>query len=235
MHIINLTIECKEATGDGTVIVCMNQDYVVRIAANDCGSFTEAPVKKLIIRHGKEYAESTITEVTENGQTYLQAVLPVVEKKDYIDLGVCGKDTDDPDEIPIYTSKSARFACEKSILCGTAIVQRDPKYGELIATENGNYKSTEHGVDGFNEVTVSVPLPIHEDKTVNLDFSKGSHTVLPTYQTYVMDKVTIEKPLNLIPEHILKGVNIAGVVGTLEVTPVLEKPEFDGTVVINNA
>lgn len=226
MHIINLTIECKTAIGDDTKIVCMNSDYVVRIDANDCGTFVSSPVKKLIVRYGKEYKESNITEVTDGGKTYLQAVLPLIERQDYVDLGVCGKQTDDPTETPLYTSKSARFTCDKSILCGAVVPKYEPKMSTLTATKNGNYKAVDHNADGFYEVDVQVPLKIEESRTVDLNMLDGNQVIVPSYATYSMTEVTIVKPLNLVPENIREGVDIGGVVGSFEV------PDYDGTVEI---
>lgn len=52
------------------------------------------------------------------------------------------------------------------------------------------------------------------EKTVNLDFSSGDMEVTPD-DGKMFSKVNIPKPETLMPEHISKGVNIAGVVGTL--------------------
>lgn len=227
-HIINLTIECKTAKGDGTKIVCLNRDYVVRIAASDCGSFTSAPVKKLIIRHNKEYYESDIKEVTEDGQTYLQAILPPIDSKDYIDLGVCGKETDDPAVTPIYTSKSARYECDKSVLSGVVILRSEPMLSSLYITENNKkYTAGEHGADGFYEVDVHIPTKVEEKRTVDLVLSDGNQVVIPSYNNYTMTEVIIKKPVNLSPENVRSGVIIGGVVGIFA-------EDYDGTVEITD-
>ena len=228
MHIINLAIECKTATGDGTKIVCMNGDYVVRINTKDCGSFTNSPVKKLIVRHDKYYYESDIKEVVEDGQTYLQAILPPVERKDYVDLGVCGKEIDSPDVLPTYTSTSARFACDKSVLCGTVVLKADPKLSTLDVTENGKYRATDYSADGFYEVDVQIPAKVEENRIVDLSMSDGNQVVLPAYLSRTMASVTITKPTNLVPENIRSGIDIGGVIGSFEV------PYYDGTVIIED-
>lgn len=54
-----------------------------------------------------------------------------------------------------------------------------------------------------------------QELSVIPDLSSGGQTVLPDTGS-VLTKVTIEKPTTLIPENIASGVNIFGVVGTLE-------------------
>ena len=216
MHIINLAIKCKSATGDGTKIVCMNSDYVVRISVEDCGAFTNSSVKKLIIRHDREYQEVPIVEVEEYGRTYLQAVLPPLSRWDFVDLGVCGKETDSSDAVPTYTSTPARFACDKSVLCGTVVRFSDPTLMSIKITENGTYAAGEHAVDGFSEVNVQVAGGATEKVATDLGMANGDQIILPSKTGLAMSEVVIYKPVSLKPENIVKDVNIGGVVGTFE-------------------
>ena len=216
MHIINLTISCKTATGDGTKIVCMNNDYRVRITTKDCGTFTNSPVKKLIVRHDKEYTEVDIKEEIQGGITILQAVLPPLKQCSYVELGVCGKDTDDSNVAPVYSSTSARFECAKSILCGTAILKSDPKLSTLDVTANGKYRAGNYDVDGFYEVDVNVESKASEERTVKLSMLNGNQEILPSGANRTMTKVTVFKPSTLIPSNIRKDINIGGVTGTYE-------------------
>ena len=62
-----------------------------------------------------------------------------------------------------------------------------------------------------NEVA-AVPT---EAKTVDLSMPSGNHTVSPSSGKF-LSEVTIKKPATMLPENIKKGVNIGGVVGTLE-------------------
>ena len=62
-----------------------------------------------------------------------------------------------------------------------------------------------------NEVA-AVPT---EAKTVELSMPSGSQTVSPSSGKF-LSEVTIKKPATMLPENIKKGVNIGGVVGTLE-------------------
>lgn len=221
MHIINLAIKCKTATGDNTKIVCMNSDYRVIISTEDCGTFTEAPVKKLILRYGKEYQEVDIEEGEHNGQTVLQSYLPIIEHWDYVDMGVCGKNEDDPKARPIYTSTAARFTCDSSALCGVAILKADPVLAELDIRENGAYIAEELGADGFYRVDVNVPPTPTEARVVELDMSVGNQIIQPTDSSRTMRQVTVMKPVNLIPANVRGGVNIGGVTGAY--SPITEE------------
>ena len=225
-HFITLTLNCKIATGDGTKIICLNSDYAMRIVPNDCGTFTNAPVKKLIVRYGTEYREADIYEYEEDGQTYLQANLPPVERQDYVDIGVCGKEVDDPEAIPLYTSTSARYECVKSALCGTVVLKTDPILSALNVTQNGAYTASDSKVDGFYEVNVQVPVKVEESRTIELCMPNGNQIVTPAYSTRTMNEVVITKPVTLIPENIKEGVNIGGVIGSYTM------PYYDGTTVI---
>lgn len=71
------------------------------------------------------------------------------------------------------------------------------------------------GVTGI--VDVSIPV----ETTVELDFSEGNMNVLPdTGSTF--SEVTIEKPESLVPENVVKDVEIAGIVGTLDIPNTVE-------------
>ena len=52
------------------------------------------------------------------------------------------------------------------------------------------------------------------EETVDLDFSEGSQVVTPPEGT-LYSQVTINKPEELVPENIAKGVTIGGIVGTM--------------------
>jgi len=212
-HIINLSLNCKTATGDGTKIVCMNSDYVVRITAKDCGTFTDLPVKKLVIRHDREYQEVDIVQIVEDYNTYLQAVLPPISYKDYVDLGVCGKTEGG---IPSYTSTSARFVCEQSVLNGIVVELSAPTLMELDVNTNGTYVAGEHAADGFSKVNVNVAGSDTEARTASLAMANGDQIIEPSRTGISMRSVKVMKPATLVPNNIVKGVNIGGVVGTYE-------------------
>ncbi len=211
MHILDLTIQCKDAIGDGNEIVCMNDDYTMRITAEDCGTFTNAPTKKLIIRHDAEYYEVDVENITREGQTFLGADLPKIRHPGYCKIGVVGENEDGDS---IYDSKYAIYKCTRSSAVGAIIPIRDPVLQTLNVTTNGTYEVPDD-VDGYNEVVVNVPSPLTEEKNVALSMANGDQVIEPTDSRYTMSKVTVQKPLNLIPGNIREGVQIAGITGTL--------------------
>ena len=216
MPIINLTIKGKQAIGDGTKIVCMNSDYVVRITLEDCETLVEAPVKKLVVKCGRDYRQADVDTVIEDGQSFLQAVLPIIESQSTIELGVCGKETNSQYEEPKFTSQPAIFDCVKSVLCGAVVLKAEPKLDTLAVTENGKYRAADKDVDGFYEVDVNVTSKLSESRVVDLSMADGNQEIVPSGTNRTMDKVTVTKPVGLVSTNIRKGVNIGGVVGTYE-------------------
>lgn len=214
MPIINLTINGKRATGDDTKIVCMNSDYTVRITFIDCDALVNLPVKKLVVRYGKEYKETDIKDVSVvDGQVVSEVKLPAVECQTYAGIGVYGKETDDPLVEPSFATTPARFECDKSVLCGTAIKKTDPKLTSLEINDNGTYNATDFLVDGFYKIDVNVVGKYEETQTVDLFMPDGDQVINPTNNTRIMSQVIVTKPMNLIPENIRKGINIGGVTG----------------------
>lgn len=214
MPIINLKIQGKQTIGDGTKIVCMNQDYKVRLELTDCDGFVNSPVKQLIVKAGTDYQQTSIDEITENGQTVLEASLPIFDCAKTVELGVCGRESEDDD--PTFTSKPALFECEKSILCGALVLRGDPKLSSLEVTSNGLYSAADEGVDGFYEVYVAVSDYISESRTVGLSMAYGNQHIYPSKAGALLSEVTITKPTTLIPSNIKRGVDIGGVVGTYD-------------------
>ena len=214
MPIVNLQLQDKQAIGDNTKIVCMNGDYVVRIKCTDCASFTALPIKKLVLKAGTDYQESNIEEVTVDGETYLQAELPIVDYIKSIELGVYGKETEKGD--PKYTSKPATFECEKSVLCGAVVLRRDPVLETLTITRNGKYRASEAEVDGYYEINVSVEDKPSEIRTVELSMATGSQVIDPSSSDRTMSQVVVTKPVALVPGNIRAGYSIGGVVGTYD-------------------
>ena len=212
MPIINLTVKGKQAIGDGTKIVCMNADYVVKITLLDCDDFKGFNVKKLVVKQGWEYKEATILERIENNVTVYTAVMPMITSHTDVDIGICGKDSDEAE--PKFTSKPARFECDKSVLCGAVVLKEDPKLGNITIESNGIYKAVDSGFDGFAEVDARVTAKLEEEQNVTLSMAGGSQIVTPTSTDRTMSKVMIIKPSSLIPENIKDGVNIGGVRGT---------------------
>lgn len=214
MPIINLTLQGKQAIGDGTKIVCMNGDYLVRFTFNDCEEFVKLPVKRLVVKYGRESKEAAIESVTENGKTFFQAELPVIECQKSVEIGVYGKESNEMLIEPKFTSTSAKFECEKSALCGVVIVHKDPKLDTLYITRNGRYTAADDGVDGYYYVDVHIEEAATEQRTAALSMQYGNQVVYPSAEDRAMSQVTITKPVTMVPENIKKGVNIGGVIGT---------------------
>ena len=214
MPIINLKIQGKQAIGDGTKIVCMNGDYIVRLECIDCDGFTSLPVKQLVLKAGTDCQEAPIESIEVDGTTFLQAELPTVEYQKTVELGVCGKETEDGE--PEYTSKPAVFECEKSILCGVAVIKKDPVLNSLDVSQNGKYLASEQNIDGFYEVNVAVDPTPSEQRTVELSMAGGSQVIEPSGPNRVMSQVIVTKPMSLIPSNIRAGYSIGGVVGTYD-------------------
>lgn len=65
------------------------------------------------------------------------------------------------------------------------------------------------------DVEGALEVPQAVETTIDPDFSAGNMEVVPA-DGQVFSKVSIPKPANLLPENIAEGVDIAGVIGTLE-------------------
>ena len=88
--------------------------------------------------------------------------------------------------------------------------------GVVEITANGT-----HDVSGKASATVNVPATPTEEKTVVLALADGDQVITPTDGKNI-SKVTITKPVELLPENIKKGITIAGVTGTYEAVAVAE-------------
>ena len=80
-----------------------------------------------------------------------------------------------------------------------------PSAAQQTAVASGKYTTG-------NVVVAAVPT---EAKTVELSMPSGNQTVSPSSGKF-LSAVTVKKPATMLPENIKKGVNIGGVVGTLE-------------------
>lgn len=85
---------------------------------------------------------------------------------------------------------------------------RDGIDGEYLGVKAVKFNTTDGGTKTFIEGETGTT-------TVAPDFSEGDMVVTPE-DGILLTEVTIQKPENLLPENILKDVDIAGVVGTHE-------------------
>lgn len=215
MPTIKLTIDGKKAIGDGTQIVCMNKDYEVDIEYKNCDKLVALPIKKLVVKHGREYKEVDVSDLR-------NAILPPIEYPGNVELGVYGKERSEDE--PEFTTIPAIFECAKSVLCGAEILKTVPKLISLTVDKNQTlYKAKEgpYFADGFNEVDVSIPFKGEVPaKDVELFFTKDTNiqqVTPPNDELYTLSYVEIKKPNTLVPENIKKGVTIAGIAGTYDI------------------
>jgi hypothetical protein len=221
-------IDGKVATGDGTKIVCMNDDYDVHITFKNCDSLLNLPVRKMVVKYGMEYQEVPISTSLEGSKLIYTSHLPLLDCQHIIELGVVGKQKDDLNLDPVYTTTSAKFECIKSVMCGAPVLKYEKTLmAELAVVENNTYTAVDYGVDGFASVKVLVPSRTQEHPTVALDMSNGDQIIRPTHINDTIAEVRLTKPSSLIPENIKAGINIGGIIGTYS-------PSVDGTKITRN-
>jgi len=94
-----------------------------------------------------------------------------------------------------------------------------------INSKGGNI--TTERIDQFASEVTALPSPKEEEtKTVTPNFANGNEVVTPT-SGKVLTQVTVVKDSDLVPENIVKGVNIFGVVGTVETVVELTQAQYD--------
>jgi len=96
------------------------------------------------------------------------------------------------------------------------------------AIENKGVDLTGVDFGGYAEKIDLLPLPKEEQtKTVSSpNFSSGNVIVTPD-NGKVLTQVTVVKDDDLVPENIVKDVNIFGVVGTVETVVELTQAQYD--------
>ena len=109
--------------------------------------------------------------------------------------------------------------------------------GDLLTWLEANAVKQTAGVGfgGYAEKIDEIPLP-KEEQEVTVDgfiFQSGDVVVTPSTGK-VMTKVTVVKDNNLVPENIVKDVNIFGVVGTVETVVELTQAQYDALSVYDN-
>ena len=93
----------------------------------------------------------------------------------------------------------------------TGIIVKDRDGNDVI--HKGAYGIRARTMDGGTKVFVDADtLAKPVETSVELDFSSGDMEVLPG-SGEVFSEVNIPKPVNLIPENIAEGVDIAGIIG----------------------
>ena len=103
------------------------------------------------------------------------------------------------------------------------------------AIENKYVDMTDVDFGSYAEKIDEIPLP-KEEQEVTVDgfiFQSGDVVVTPSTGK-VMTKVTVVKDNNLVPENIVKDVNIFGVVGTVKTAVELTQAQYDALSVYDN-
>lgn len=96
---------------------------------------------------------------------------------------------------------------------GIVVTYHDGEEHTHTGLETVTFNRTDGGVETFTKGEVIDPVE------VELDFSDGDITV-EAADRELIKSVAITKPVSLVPENILKDVNIAGIIGTVEASGV---------------
>ena len=103
------------------------------------------------------------------------------------------------------------------------------------AIENKGVDLTDVAFSGYAEKIDEIPLPKEEQEAIVDGFIFQSGDVVVTPSTgKVLTKVTVVKDIDLVPENIVKNVNIFGVVGTSAIAVELTQAQYDALVVYDN-
>lgn len=89
-----------------------------------------------------------------------------------------------------------------------------------------------HNVSGKASANVNIPATPTEEKTVDLAMASGDQTITPA-SGKVLSSVVVKKPATLAVGNIKKGIDIGGVIGTLE--PQKEEEAGTATITANGA
>lgn len=114
-------------------------------------------------------------------------------------------------EVPIeldFTDGDMEVTAGNGTLVKSAVIKKPTD----LEPENVRYSKKIGGVVGtFLGDTEEIIV----DGDTELNFSEGDFVIKPTDETKVISKTTITKPINLTPENIAEGVEIAGIIGTM--------------------
>ena len=108
-------------------------------------------------------------------------------------------------DLNMATGNQTVLPDEDMTLSSATIIKPDTMIPENIKT----------GVN-IGGVVGTAPTPkVEQTKTVDLDMAAGNQTISPD-EGKVLSSVVVTKPTTLVAENIKKGINIGGVIGTLE-------------------
>ena len=189
----------------------VDDSYVLNFFADSAEDIKDVPTDKpYITRNGTNYGiplDTSVVTIIEEGTK----VNYVLQNGAYIAGGdvapVVG--TLEATENKTYLAKDENLDGYNQV-----VVNVQPKLQEKSATANGAV-TPDSDFQGLSKVTVNVPATPTEEKTVVLALADGDQVITPTDGKNI-SKVTITKPVELLPENIKKGITIAGVTGTYE-------------------
>lgn len=108
-------------------------------------------------------------------------------------------------DLNMATGNQTVLPDEDMTLSSATIIKPDTMIPENIKT----------GVN-IGGVVGTAPTPkVEQTKTVDLDMAAGNQTINPD-ESKVLSSAVVTKPTTLVAENIKKGINIGGVIGTLE-------------------
>ena len=95
--------------------------------------------------------------------------------------------------------------------------EKEEQAKTVTITENGTQKAIPDENKVFTEVTIvtNVPATPTQEVTKDLDMAAGDQIIIPA-SGYNLSKATVKKPATFVAGNIKKGVDIGGVMGTLE-------------------
>ena len=140
---INITVQDKIASGDGTWIVCGNSDYTVRFTLDS--EWDQFITRTMIVVN----PDKTYQEVVFTGDT---VSLPIINNQKSVNIGLYAGD--------LHTTTSAYFNCKKSARDGLGVHEEPSKdvYNQLVQlVENGAVKGEkgdkgEQGIQGVQGI-----------------------------------------------------------------------------------
>lgn len=169
----------------------------IKYKGNEIASMTASGTKTL--KTAGKYCEGDITvQNTEASQQEVEQATPTLSVNT---------------STGVVTAEATQEAGNVAAGTKTATLQLPTQAAKTVRPSAATITAVAAGKYVTGNVTVSAVQT--ETKTVALSMANGDQTVIRSPSTY-LDSVKITKPDTLLPENIKSGVDIGGVVGTLE-------------------